>query len=144
MMKFIKKRQKEPSKIYVAGVRPYIDFGFDGNEFQNEKVSQNYLSKENGKTVKAIQATYENFENLLFFMGKSRRVDIEKMEKDFISNGSFEINICSWKNPEIRKINLNDYIVRDEINYITKFFIYNKEEFLEKFELINGGNKNDF
>lgn len=144
MMKFIKKRQKEPSKIYVAGVRPYIDFGFDGNEFQNEKVSQNYLSKENGKTVKAIQATYENFENLLFFMGKSRRVDIEKLEKDFISNGSFEINICSWKNPKIRKINLNDYIVRDEINYITKFFIYNKEEFLEKFELINGGNKNDF
>lgn len=144
-MKFLKKQKKEPpTKIYVAGVRPYIDFGFDGNEFQNEKVSQNYLSKENGKTVKAIQATYENFENILFFMGKSRRVDIKKLKKDFISNGSFEINLCSWKNPEIRKINLNDYIVRDEIDCIIKFFIYNKEEFLEKFELRNGGNKNDF
>lgn len=144
-MKFLKKQKKEPpTKIYVAGVRPYIDFGFDGNEFQNEKVSQNYLSKENGKTVKAIQATYENFENLLFFMGKSQRVDIKKLKEDFLTKGSFEINFCSWKNPEIRKINLNDYIVRDEIDYITRFFVYNKEEFLEKFELINGGNKNDF
>lgn len=143
-MKFIKKQKKEPPKIYVAGVRPYIDFGFDGNEFQNEKVSQNYLSKENGKTVKAIQATYENFENLLFFMGKSRRVDIKKLKENFLTKGSFEINFCSWKNPEIRKINLNDYIVRDEIDYITRFFVYNNEEFLEKFELRNGGNKNDF
>ena len=144
MMKFIKKPKKEPSKIYVSGVRPYIDFGFDGNEFQNENVSQSYLSKENGKTVKAIKATYENFENLLFFMGKSRRVDIKKLKEDFLTKGSFEINFCSWKNPEIRKINLNDYIVRDEIDYITKFFVYNKEEFLKKFELRNGGNKNDF
>lgn len=144
MMKFIKKRQKEPSKIYVAGVRPYIDFGFDGNEFQNENVSQSYLSKENGKTVKAIQATYENFESLLFFMGKSRRVNIKKLKEDFLRKETFEINLCSWKNPEIRKVNLNDYIVRDEIDCITRFFIYNNEEFLEKFELINGGNKNDF
>lgn len=144
-MKFLKKRKKEPpTKIYVAGVRPYIDFGFDGNEFQNENVSQSYLSKENGKTVKAIQTTYENFENLLFFMGKSQRVDVKKLKEDFLTKGSFEINFCSWKNPEIRKINLNDYIVRDEIDYITRFFVYNKEEFLEKFELINGGNKNDF
>jgi hypothetical protein len=143
-MKFIKNQKKETPKIYVTGVRPYIDFGFDGNEFQDEKVSQNYLSKENGKTVKAIQATYENFENLLFFMGKSRRVDIKKLKENFLTKGSFEINFCSWKNPEIRKINLNDYIVRDEIDYITRFFVYNNEEFLEKFELRNGGNKNDF
>jgi len=144
MMKFIKKRKEKPSKIYVTGVRPYIDFGFNGNEFQDEKVSQNYLSKENGKTVKAIQATCENFENLLFFMGKSQRVDIKKLKEDFLRKGTFEINLCSWKNPEIRKINLNDYIVRDEIDYITRFFVYNNEEFLEKFELRNGGNKNDF
>lgn len=80
MMKFIKKQKKETPKIYVTGVRPYIDFGFDGNEFQNEKVSQNYLFKENGKIVKGIQATYKNFENILFFMGKSQRVDIKKLE----------------------------------------------------------------
>ena len=102
------------------------------------------MSKENGKIVKGIQATYENFENILFFMGKSQRVDIKKLEKDFITNGSFEINISSWKNPEIKKINLNDYIVRDEIDCITRFFVYSNKEFLEKFELRNGGNKNDF
>jgi hypothetical protein len=77
-------------------------------------------------------------------MGKSQRVDIKKLKEDFLRKGTFEINLCSWKNPEIRKINLNDYIVRDEIDYITRFFVYNNEEFLEKFELRNGGNKNDF